>query len=260
VSRATFWLSGLALTAALSSCSTATGNAETDRIATTVAQAISSPRQASAVGLVRAARVTRAGKLGQLVVIEATDVDADRIVDPLARFVFRVHLDGADKGFSSSDPITACYAARFSFYGVISTPRRLKCLPAGRAIVPAVLPAAPRAVIPADFDATLARLLGALPVTPTAAQLKARVLQGLPAPSVDPNSGRAYLAPTVATALSGSDVGVALWEPEDRGCLLGARIGGEVIVGRPSRVQLQPGEARCDGQTALTLPRLRPPH
>jgi hypothetical protein len=53
---------------------------------------------------------------------------------------------------------------------------------------------------------------------------------------------------------------VALWEPEDRGCLLGARIGGEVIVGRPGRVQLQPGEAGCDAQAALALPRLRPPH
>lgn len=61
----------------LASCSTATGNAETDRIATTVAKAISSPRQDSADELVRAARATHAGKLAQLVVIEATDVDAD---------------------------------------------------------------------------------------------------------------------------------------------------------------------------------------
>ena len=52
-------------------------------------------------------------------------------------------------------------------------------------------------------------------------------------------------------ATDGADLGVALSEPDDRSCLLGARTGGKVLVWRPSRVQLQPGELSCDPGTAL---------
>ncbi|MEA2220095.1 MAG: hypothetical protein QOJ35_2721 [Solirubrobacteraceae bacterium] len=253
------WLSGVALIAALASCSSAAGNAETDRVAGTVATAIGSPRQESADGLVRAALATAAGRDARLRVVAADALSAAKPADPRARLVFRVHLAGSRGGFGTSDPITACYVARFSFYGVIGSPRRIACPEGARAIVPAALPAKPRRTIPAGLDATLSNVLGALPVSPTSDDVRARVASALPAPIVDAHTGLQDLPPTVATALSGADVGVALWEPEDRGCLLGARIGGHVTVGRPSRVQLQPGELSCDAETALQLRRLRPP-
>lgn len=86
-----------------------------------MAAAISSPRQRSADGLVRAALATTAGEQSDLVVIEAKDVDAHKIADPLARLVFRVDLDGAENGFRSTGPITACYAAQFNFYGIVGS-------------------------------------------------------------------------------------------------------------------------------------------
>jgi len=253
-------LIGLALIAALASCSTAPGNAETDRVATVVAMAISSPRQDSADGLVRAALATTAGRDARLRVVQAEALDADRLVDALALLVFQVRLEGSRSGFSSSDPITACYEARFSFYGVIGTPHRIKCPVGARAIAPTPLAPKPRVAIPAGFDSTLAKLLAGLPAAPTAADVKALVMRALPAPAVDPDTGLRGLSPTVAAAVSGADVGVSLWEPEDRGCLLGGRVGGRVTVWRPSRVQLQPGELSCDAQTALSLQGLRPPH
>ena len=115
---------------ALGACSTGTdppGNAETDRIAQVVANAISYPRQESANGLVRTALATNAGQDCRLAVIAADDIDADELTDPLARLVFRVQLDGAQSGVASDPPVTACYDAEFNFYGIIDQPSRTDC-------------------------------------------------------------------------------------------------------------------------------------
>ncbi|MGI8808443.1 MAG: hypothetical protein ACR2KK_11465 [Acidimicrobiales bacterium] len=247
-------LGGLVLTAALASCSGIVETpqmAETARIATTVAKAISFPRQESADGLVRAALGTHAGQDSRLTVVEAKELHADKIADPLARLVFRVHLPAQQSDFSSIGPITACYQARFNHYGVIGSPRRVTCPTGAKAIVPAPLAPQPKVVIPAGFDTTLAELLAALPAAPSAEGVKVSVTGGLPAPGVDPSTGLRDMAPTVETAVSGADVGVSLREPPTRGCLLGARIGGEVTVWRLSRVQREPGELSCDPQTGL---------
>ena len=225
-----------------------------------MAAAISSPRQNSADGLVRAALATHAGKRSELVVVEATDVDADMIADPLARLVFRVHLAGAEKGFSASKPTTACYATQFNFYGVVGSPRRTRCPAAAIAIVPAALATQPRVAIPARFEGRLAKLLAELPPTPSGRDLTARIVRALPAPAVDPHSGLRNLPPIVQTAVSGVDVGVSLGDPMSRRCLLSARVDGDVTVWRPTRVQLQPGELSCDPQTALHLQGISAPH
>lgn len=93
----------LALVAVLASCGTSPGNAETDRIAATVARAISSPRQSSADGFVRAALATHAGQALRLTVIEAEELHANKVDDPLARLVFQVHLAASGTGFSVTE-------------------------------------------------------------------------------------------------------------------------------------------------------------
>jgi len=249
-------LTGLALIALIGSCSTAPGSAETDRVATTVSAAMGYPRKHSAGELVRAA----ATKDSRLTVVEAQELTAKTTVDPLARLVMRVHIEGSRSGLSSSEPISACYEARFNFFGAIGKPHRIDCPLGARAIVPDPLPAKPRAVIPEGFGSALRDLLVALPALPDAGDVKVRVSGGSPAPGVDPNSGLGNLAPTVEAAVSGADVGVSVWALDDRDCLLGARIDGNVMVGRPSRVQMQPGELSCDPQTALHFTDIRPPH
>jgi hypothetical protein len=69
---------------------------------------------------------------------------------------------------------------------------------------------------------------------------------------------RGTLAPEVRMATQGSDAGVSV-RGEDA-CLLGSRIEGEVLVWRPSRVQVQPGELSCDPATALGRMGIDPPH
>jgi hypothetical protein len=59
-------------------------------------------------------------------------------------------------------------------------------------------------------------------------------------------------------AAQGSDVGVSVSGQD--GCLLGSRVDGEVLVWRPSRVHLQPGELSCDPATALGRMGIDPPH
>ena len=224
----------LALVAVLASCGTSPGNAETDRIAATVARAISSPRQSSADGFVRAALATHAGQALRLTVIEAEELHANKVDDPLARLVFQVHLAASGTGFSVSEPITACYKLLFNYYGVIDSPLRISCPSGATAIIPAPLPPQPSAVIPQNFDSTLTALLAALPAAPTIEEIAASVTRGLPAPDVDPNTGLQNLPPTIQAVVNGADFGVSLWAPLNRDCLLGARIGEKVEVGRPS--------------------------
>jgi hypothetical protein len=254
-------VAALTLTAVLASCAASSpGTAETDRIATTVAAAISGQRQASADGLVRAALATQAGTDTRLVVVEAQDLHADELVDPRARLVFRVHLDASGSGLSASEPVTACYQARFNFYGVVGRPRRIDCPAGAEPIVPPPLAPVARVTLPSGFEGTLTETLAGLPAGPSAEEVVAAVASALPAPGADPNTGLTNLAPMVDATVVGSDVGVSLWAAIDRDCLLGARVDGQVSVGSPSRVQMQPGELTCDPQTALHLSDLTQPH
>jgi len=95
----------LSLLAVVVSCGRSPGNAETDRIADTVARAISSPRQNSADGFVRAALATHAGQASQLTVVEAEELHANKVADPFVRLVFQVDLAASGSGFSSTEPV-----------------------------------------------------------------------------------------------------------------------------------------------------------
>ena len=246
---------------ALASCSMAAGDASTDQEAETMVKRISWPRQQSADGLVRAAVGTSAGtNSGNSVVVKAEDLHADKLGDPIARLIFRFHHKGSESGFITGDPVTACYEAEFSFYGVIGKPKRTTCPEGAKEIVPTPIPPKPKAVTPAGFDAKLTKILGALPDLPTAADLMARVTLALPAPLLDPSSGLRNLPPTIDTAVIGADVGVSVRASSAQDCLLGARVAGKVMAWRPTQVQMQPGELTCDPQTALHLQGIHLPH
>lgn len=222
------------------------GNAETDRIARVVADAISYPRQDDAEGLARAALATGAGEDGRLTVIAAEDLEAGELTDPLAQLVFRIHLVSSEPSFGTEPPITACYDAQFNHYGIIDEPRRANC-PSGdvEPVVPP--PPPPTPTLPTDADARLRTALDGLSDTQRTdpdvvlATVEALALTDIP-PEVAPGRGA---------------IGVAMRSGDD--CLL-ARVAGQVEVWTPHGVYLEPGEVGCDAGAAADGLTQRPPH
>ena len=248
----------LSLAAVAAGCSRSPGNGETDRIAKVVADAISYPRQDSAAGFARAALATRAGRSGRLRVVAMEEPPADDPQDPrdrLARLVFLVHLEGSEGGFVPDPAVTACYEARFNYYGIMGSPRRIACPPGATPITPPPAEPKPQIAIPDGADELIGQVLARASRPPDAEKVHAALVEGLGKAAA---AGREPPLPQVVA--DGADVGVALWEPEGPACLLGARVGGKVLVWRPSRVQLQPGELSCDPDTALARQGTRPPH
>ena len=146
---------GFVAVAAGCSGALAPGNAETDRIAKVVSDAISYPRQDSAAGYARAALATRAGQDGRLRVVAIEELKADELGDPLGRLVFLIHLEGSEAGWTRSPPVTACYKAEFSFYGVVGGPRRMICPRDASPITPPPTQPTPEIAIPDGADAVV---------------------------------------------------------------------------------------------------------
>ena len=212
-----------------------------DRVAQVIALAIDSPRQDDAVGYARAAMDTRAARDGRLAVVG---------VSP-AYLVLRVHFEAfEDTSFFTFErhvpEVLACYDVQVGRSGIEGEPTRRTC-PVGAS--PVQLPPPPAArTIPPGADAALRAALRRA----SSRAVDAAVRRGLRA------AARGTLAPEVRMATQGSDVGVSV-RGEDA-CLLGSRIDGEVLVWRPSRVQVQPGELSCDPATALGRMGIDPPH
>jgi hypothetical protein len=91
-------------------------------------------------------------------------------------------------------------------------------------------------------------------------EVRAALVEALGKAAADAATGPSHLLPAPQVATDGPDIGVALAAPDDHSCLLGARTDGKVLVWRPSRVQLQPGELTCGPGTALARQGTRPPH
>jgi hypothetical protein len=252
----------LGFVAVASGCSgaLAAGNAETDRIAKVVSDAISHPRQDSAAGYARAALATRAGQDGRLRVVAIEELRADELTDPLGRLVFLVHLEGSEAGWTTSRPVTACYEAEFSFYGVIGSPQRLACPGDAAPITPPPTQPKPKIVIPDGADEIVEQVLTGASPTPRVEEVRAALVEALGKAAADAATGPQHLLPAPQVATDGTGIGVALAAPDDHSCLLGARIDGKVLVWRPSRVQVQPGELTCGPGTALARQGTRPPH
>lgn len=116
----------LVLLVAIASCSRPAGTTGTDREAELLMRQLSSPRQPSAKALARAAVFKMRNDNGSAV-LEAEQIPAKKIDDPLARLVFQFYDPGSRGGFSAHDPVTACYEARFNYYGVMGSAHRVSC-------------------------------------------------------------------------------------------------------------------------------------
>jgi hypothetical protein len=225
------------------------GNAETDRIAQVVADAISHPRRETADSLVRAALATEAGQDGRLTVITADDFEANELTDPLARLVLRVQLDGARPGVASDRVITACYDAEFNFYGIIDQPRRTDCpSPDPEPIAsPPTSPDGPDATLSPDAPARLQAALDGL----------SEAQRTDPAVVLATVDALALTDMTPEVAVGNNAIGVAIGSGDD--CLM-ALLAGVVDVWTPPRIYLQPGESGCDAHAAAAGDAQRPPH
>jgi hypothetical protein len=175
--------------------------------------------------------------------------------DPLARLVFLVHLKGSEGGFVPDPAVTACYEAKFNYYGIMGSPGRIACPPGATPITPPPAEPKPQIAIPDGADELIEQVLTRASRPPDAEKVHAALVEGLGKAAA---AGREPPLPQVV--VDGADVGVALWEPEGSACLLGVRVGGKVLVWRPSRVQVQPGELSCDPETALARRGTRPLH
>lgn len=226
---------------------------ETERVARIVADAISYPRQETAAGFARAANATTAARDGRLTVIELHELEAEDFEDPLARLVFRIHLDESQAGFSTSPGITTCYRVEFSRYGVIDSPDRVDCPPNS---APASVPPAPAVPdVPVGADKVVHQALTRAATPPVVEQIRADILRGLTPLITDPT---ATLPPEVGVSADGDDVGLALVGDGD--CVLGRRIAGSVEVWYPPSVTVQPGELSCSPETALAGLAMDAPH
>lgn len=243
----------LLLLAGLVGCARHEGNAETDRIAETVAVAISYPQQTSAEGFARAALATAAGQDGRLAVVGVEPMAAQDPLDPIARLVWRIHLPGTESGWVTSAPVTACYDVAFNRYGNVAEPARRRCPGGATPIVPSPETPAPQPRIPDDAEAALEQLLRDLPPQPGQDRAAELLRQALPVTT-------APVALITLVEVRGADVGISLSEGPGQSCLLAARVSGRVLVWRPALVQVQPGELTCDPSAALALQGTAPAH
>lgn len=255
-------IAGLSVLCAAVLVACAPGDTETDRVAKQIAAEIDSPPQTSAAQYARKALETDLGRSPGFAVVEMRDTPSD---DPKAvtmHLVFRVHHDGAQDGWSTQQPVTACYDVGFTFRGWVSGPSRRDC-PAGA--TPVNPPPIPLWEVPGGFDPALQTVLTGLPATVTQDDVLAALARSMPAVRpFNPDTQTADRAPLQDVALRGADVGVA-YRAGDRStggidCLLGSRVKGTTLVWRPSWAQVQPGELTCTGETALDRQGTTPPH
>jgi hypothetical protein len=243
----------------LAACGAPAGNDNTDRESRTLAEAIGYPRQDDAAGLVRALLATQLGKSDDFSVLEATDLDHHAPTDPMARLVWRLHENAYDApyaGVAKHVPaVDACYRVEFDYYGPVSQPSRITC-PNNAVRLPPPPPVA-RHDIPPNMAPALETTLGALPTTPTEADVRAALATGLPTPPVDADTGLARVPPQIFVRVKGSDVGVALFArlgADSKDCVQGHRVGGSVLVWTLTARDLGPLEKPCSAEAALTGP------
>lgn len=215
------------------------GTDRTDREAETLATAISWPRQRSAEGFARAALATPLGQSSGFSVLEATDLDAAELTDPMAYLVIRIHVPESRGMFSHSDPVTVCYGLDFSYYGIVDKPEEVDCPTGARPITYAPPPAWQDT---AAFDSTLETLVAGLPSAPSEERVR-NALYGawLLEPGVqvdDENSSLDPADPRPTVQVRGDDVAIAIQAGPE--CLLASRVRGTVTVRRP-----QPPVADC---------------
>ncbi|MFG1643910.1 hypothetical protein ACGFMK_26770 [Amycolatopsis sp. NPDC049252] len=157
--------------------------------------------------------------------------------------------------------MTACYPVEFTFQGLDDLPHRVDCPPDATPITPP--PAPPPATVPGTSDAPLKAVLTALPATTTEADVLAALARPCPdrcrtpkrtsphrrrrsgAPSAVATSAWPTARPTRSTA----STACSAHEPA-----------ANVLVWRPSWLEVQPGELTCVPEGALARQAVTPPH
>ncbi|SMD17123.1 hypothetical protein [Lentzea albidocapillata] len=236
------------------------GNSATDEKARQVAERIGYPRGTDGNAYARSALW---GNTDQkyFAVLEITDSPTTDPEKVHASLLFRVHHPGTSESPPSfrlwdEDPVTACYRADFNHYGVTEGgPGRVRCPADARPVVP---PPTQLTGVPEDYLEAFKTILTALPPNPTADEVLAALRANLPPVPVDPETKLPWAEPRLDAFVKDGAVGIVAGGGGS--CLNGVRLAnGTVEAWYPPRVQTQPGEIGCSGQSALVLYSTPPP-
>lgn len=204
------------------------GDATTNRQADTLALAIGYPRQDSAAGFARAALDTPLGRSPGFSLLEMTDIKAEKLGDPQARLVIRIHHEGTG---AWERTVTACYEMVFGYYGDIGGASATACPSPATPITP---PALPRRFLDGSPDNIVDGILKTLPPVPDEATVRDSITKALPRHGHEPT-----VAVTIDTYLGTVAVSAQTSDSDNFGikCILGTRINGVSTVWRLSRAE-----------------------
>jgi|SRR5689334_15577326 len=195
-------------------------------------------------------------------VVEINDTPTNDPQKVRATLVFRVYDPGTSEDPPSfrlweQDPVTACYRADFNYYGVLgSGPERVRCPENARPITP---PPVQQTGVPDTYLEAFKQILTDLPPTATQDEVLAALHAKLPPVPVDERTKLPWAEPRLDAFVKNGDIGIVAGGGGS--CLNGVRLtDGTVAAWYPPRVQTQPGEYGCSGESALALYKVPPPH
>ena len=236
------------------------GTSDTDKKAAEVADRIGYPVGADAYAYARSALEGNTDPK-YFAVVEITDSPTDEPTKARASLVFRIRDPGTSEDPPSfrlveEDPVTACYRADFNYYGVMDDgPERVRCPQDARPITP---PPVQRTGVPETYLDAFKTILTELPPTPTQDGVLAALRAKLPPMPVDEQTKLPWKDPRLDAFVKDGNVGIVAGGGGS--CLNGVRLtDGTVAAWYPPRVQTQPGEYGCSGQSALSLHNVPPP-
>ncbi|WP_052685551.1 hypothetical protein [Lentzea aerocolonigenes] len=194
-------------------------------------------------------------------VIEITDTPTNDTEKVRATLVFRIYDPGTSESPPSwrlweQDPVTACYRADFNYYGVLGAgPERVRCPENATPITP---PPVQKTGVPDTYLDAFKTILAELPPAVTQDEVLAALRAELPPMPVDEQTKLPWAEPRLDAFVRDGQIGIVAGGGGQ--CLNGVRLtGGTVAAWYPPRVQTQPGEYGCSGQTALQLYSVPPP-
>ncbi|NKE56880.1 hypothetical protein FXN61_08515 [Lentzea sp. PSKA42] len=236
------------------------GNGDTDKKAAEVADRIGYPVGTDGNSYARSALEGNTDPK-YFAVLEITDSPTNDPQKIRTSLVFRVYDPGTSESPPSwrlweEDPVTACYRADFNYYGVTDGgPERIRCPQDARPITP---PPAQRTGVPDTYLEAFKTILAELPPAPTQDEVLAALRAKLPPVPVDEQTKLPWVEPRLDAFVKDGNVGIIAGGGGS--CLNGVRLtNGTVAAWYPPRVQTQPGEYGCSGQSALALYNVPPP-
>jgi hypothetical protein len=236
------------------------GNSATDEKARQVADRIGYPVGTDGNAYARSALEGNTDPK-HFAVIGITDSPTDDPQKVRVSLLFRVHEPGTSEDPPSfrlweKDPVTACYRADFTYYGVTKGgPDRIRCPRNAKPITP---PPAQKTGVPDTYLEAFKTILTELPPAPTQDEVLAALRAKLPPVPVDEVTRLPWAEPRLDAFVKDGAIGIIAGGGGQ--CLNGVRLSdGTVAAWYPPRVQTQPGEYGCSGQSALQLHNVPPP-